>query len=50
MPQGQPSTVPADGLTTRQRRNRALVVVHTGEMKGIPVARSHSQLPRWAIR
>ncbi|GAB3275507.1 cob(I)yrinic acid a,c-diamide adenosyltransferase [Parasphingorhabdus pacifica] len=34
MPQGKPSTVPSDGLTTRQRRNRPLVVVHTGEMKG----------------
>lgn len=34
MPQGKPSTVPTDGLTTRQRRNRPLVVVHTGEMKG----------------
>lgn len=34
MPQGKPATVPADGLTTRQRRNRPLVVVHTGEMKG----------------
>ena len=31
MPQGQPSTVPDDGLTTRQRRNRPLLVVHTGE-------------------
>lgn len=34
MPQGKPSTVPTDGLTTRQRRNRPLVAVHTGEMKG----------------
>ncbi|AYY15063.1 cob(I)yrinic acid a,c-diamide adenosyltransferase [Actinobacteria bacterium YIM 96077] len=34
MPQGQPSAVPDDGLTTRQRRNRPLVIVHTGEMKG----------------
>ena len=33
-PQGVPETVPDDGLTTRQRRNRALLVVHTGEMKG----------------
>ena len=29
MPQGQPSVVPKDGLTTRQRRNRPLVIVHT---------------------
>lgn len=34
MPQGQPDAVPADGLTTRQRRNRPLVIVHTGPMKG----------------
>ena len=34
MPQGKPSSVPEDGLTTRQRRNRPLLVVHTGEMKG----------------
>ena len=34
MPQGQPTTVPQDGLTTRQRRNRPLLMVHTGEMKG----------------
>ena len=34
MPKGQPVAVPADGLTTRQRRNRPLLMVHTGEMKG----------------
>ncbi|MEU5693994.1 cob(I)yrinic acid a,c-diamide adenosyltransferase [Actinosynnema sp. NPDC020468] len=34
MPQGQPSVTPVDGLTTRQRRNRPLLLVHTGEMKG----------------
>ena len=34
MPQGQPSVVPDDGLTTRQRRNRPLVMVHTGDGKG----------------
>ncbi|MGW0892076.1 cob(I)yrinic acid a,c-diamide adenosyltransferase [Saccharopolyspora sp. NPDC002578] len=34
MPQGKPSSVPQDGLTTRQRRNRPLLIVHTGEMKG----------------
>ncbi|MCS7482673.1 cob(I)yrinic acid a,c-diamide adenosyltransferase [Umezawaea endophytica] len=34
MPQGQPTSVPKDGLTTRQRRNRPLLMVHTGEMKG----------------
>jgi cob(I)alamin adenosyltransferase len=34
MPQGQPLTVPDDGLTTRQRRNRQLLMVHTGDGKG----------------
>ena len=34
MPQGQPSVVPDDGLTTRQRRNRPLLVVHTGAGQG----------------
>ncbi|MFC4059050.1 cob(I)yrinic acid a,c-diamide adenosyltransferase [Planomonospora corallina] len=34
MPQGQPLEVPADGLTTRQRRNRPLLMVHTGDGKG----------------
>jgi cob(I)alamin adenosyltransferase len=34
MPQGKPDAVPDDGLTTRQRRNRPLVIVHNGPMKG----------------
>ncbi|EON24585.1 MULTISPECIES: cob(I)yrinic acid a,c-diamide adenosyltransferase [Nocardioides] len=34
MPKGQPIAVPDDGLTTRQRRNRPLVMVHTGDGKG----------------
>jgi cob(I)alamin adenosyltransferase len=34
MPQGQPLVVPDDGLTTRQRRNRPLLMVHTGDGKG----------------
>jgi cob(I)alamin adenosyltransferase len=36
MPQGKPlaEAVPDDGLTTRQRRNRPLLVVHTGDGKG----------------
>lgn len=34
MPKGQPTTVPDDGLSTRQRRNRPLVMVHTGPGKG----------------
>jgi cob(I)alamin adenosyltransferase len=34
MPQGQPVSIPDDGLTTRQRRNRPLLMVHTGDGKG----------------
>ncbi len=34
MPRGRPLAVPDDGLTTRQRRNRPLVMVHTGDGKG----------------
>ena len=34
MPQGVPTTVPDDGLTTAQRRNRPLLMVHTGPGKG----------------
>jgi cob(I)alamin adenosyltransferase len=48
MPQGQVTTVPDDGLTTRQRRNRALVVVHTGEMKGKSTAAFGLALRGWS--
>ena len=48
MPQGQPVAVPADGLTTRQRRNRPLLVVHTGEMKGKSTAAFGLALRGWA--
>ncbi len=47
MPQGQPTEIPDDGLTTRQRRNRALVVVHTGEMKGKSTAAFGMALRAW---
>jgi cob(I)alamin adenosyltransferase len=47
MPQGKPLAVPDDGLTTRQRRNRALVVVHTGEMKGKSTAAFGLALRAW---
>ena len=46
-PQGVPETVPDDGLTTRQRRNRALVVVHTGTMKGKSTAAFGLALRAW---
>ncbi|GAA4698883.1 cob(I)yrinic acid a,c-diamide adenosyltransferase [Pseudonocardia yuanmonensis] len=47
MPQGRVSTVPQDGLTTRQRRNRPLLVVHTGEMKGKSTAAFGLALRGW---
>ncbi|RJQ82854.1 cob(I)yrinic acid a,c-diamide adenosyltransferase [Pseudonocardiaceae bacterium YIM PH 21723] len=47
MPQGKPAVVPEDGLSTRQRRNRPLVVVHTGEMKGKSTAAFGLALRGW---
>ncbi|CCH34256.1 cob(I)yrinic acid a,c-diamide adenosyltransferase [Actinosynnema sp. NPDC047251] len=47
MPQGQPSVVPVDGLTTRQRRNRPLTILHTGEMKGKSTAAFGLALRGW---
>ncbi|OLR93987.1 cob(I)yrinic acid a,c-diamide adenosyltransferase [Actinokineospora bangkokensis] len=47
MPQGKPTAVPQDGLTTRQRRNRPLLLVHTGEMKGKSTAAFGLALRGW---
>ena len=47
MPQGQPESVPEDGLTTRQRRNRPLLIVHTGDMKGKSTAAFGLGLRGW---
>jgi cob(I)alamin adenosyltransferase len=47
MPQGKPETVPEDGLTTRQRRHRPLLVVHTGTMKGKSTAAFGLALRAW---
>ncbi|MGI8799562.1 MAG: cob(I)yrinic acid a,c-diamide adenosyltransferase [Pseudonocardia sp.] len=47
MPQGRVETVPDDGLSTRQRRNRPLVIVHTGSMKGKSTAAFGLALRAW---
>jgi cob(I)alamin adenosyltransferase len=39
--------VPKDGLTTRQRRNRPLLMLHTGEMKGKSTAAFGMALRGW---
>ena len=47
MPQGRPVVVPDDGLTTRQRRNRPLLMVHTGDGKGKSTAAFGVGLRGW---
>lgn len=47
MPQGKPEQVPDDGMTTRQRRNRPLLMVHTGSMKGKSTAAFGLALRAW---
>ena len=48
MPRGQVAVVPEDGLTTRQRRNRPLLVVHTGAMKGKSTAAFGMAMRAWS--
>jgi cob(I)alamin adenosyltransferase len=47
VPQGKPAVTPEDGLTTRQRRNRPLLMLHTGEMKGKSTAAFGLALRGW---
>jgi cob(I)alamin adenosyltransferase len=47
VPQGQIAVEPKDGLTTRQRRNRPLLVVHTGVMKGKSTAAFGMAMRAW---
>ncbi|MFF5081552.1 cob(I)yrinic acid a,c-diamide adenosyltransferase [Actinoplanes sp. NPDC000266] len=48
MPQGKVTSVPDDGLTTRQRRRQAVLAVHTGHGKGKSTAAFGMALRAWS--
>lgn len=48
MPQARSSAQPHDGLTTRQRRHRPVLAVHTGQGKGKTTAAMGTALRAWA--
>ena len=47
MPEGKPSVVPDDGLTTRERRRQPILAVHTGVGKGKSTAAFGMALRAW---
>ncbi len=47
MPQGRPTVVPEDGLTTRARRSAPILAVHTGDGKGKSTAAFGMALRAW---
>ena len=47
MPQGKVTTVPEDGLTTRERRAQPVLAVHTGDGKGKSTAAFGLALRAW---
>ena len=47
MPEGKPLVVPDDGLTTRQRRQRPVLAVHTGDGKGKSTAAFGLAMRAW---
>jgi len=49
MSTGRPTVVPEDGLTTRERRDRPVLAVNTGDMKGKSTAAFGMALRGWAV-